>query len=235
MALDEAFWPALWSLALRSGTRPEVFLAVWLYESELDPTAQNSIGCTGLNQSCPTSIGGPGFPGGDDQVDAYRASPASAQLGWIAPQVLRAVASNGGPFQSAARYYQANLLPATLAHVRAPGDVIAARAGPYASAYTSNAQLDVNGDGAITLDDLGHALQQKIQSSGSLLSDAIAQTYAAAPAGAPWTQADLVLFEPGASPAPIASSSSRRAPAVLVGLLGLAAGARLLGSRRRAW
>lgn len=234
MPLDAAFWPALWSLvALPSGTRPEVFLAVWLYESGLDPSAQNAGGCIGLNQSCPAASGGPGFPGGDAAAQAYRASPASAQLAWIAPQVMSDMQLNGGPFASAARYFQANLLPATLATAKQPSDVIAARGGPYAGAYASNAVLDVGGDGAITLDDLGHALQNKILASGSTLSSAIAQTYAAAPAGAPWSSPALVLFEPAApSAGPVASSG--RGGVVILGISGALAAAAAFGRARRA-
>jgi hypothetical protein len=222
LALDAAFWPALWSLvALPSGTRPEVLLAVWLYESDLDPTAQNGDGCIGLNQTCPAALGGPGFPGGDGEAQAYRSAPASAQLAWIAPQVLRGVALNGGPFESAARYFQANLLPATLATARARGDVIAARAGPYAAAYAANAQLDSNGDGAITLDDLGHALQGKALASGNTLADAIASSYAAAPPGAPWASPALAIFEPPQVAPAIARSGGRGAGAVVVAFAGI--------------
>ena len=88
MALDSNFWPALWNLAAASGTRPEVLLTVWFAESGLDPTAMNVDGCIGLNQTCPKELGGPGFP---STPEAYRASPASEQVGWIAPQVLAAV------------------------------------------------------------------------------------------------------------------------------------------------
>lgn len=199
MPLDDAFWPALWSLSLASGTRPETFLAVWAYESGLDPTARNSLGCVGLNQSCPKSIGGPGFP--NDDADAYQASPASAQLAWIAPQVMNQIAMNGGPFRSAARYYQANFLPATLTTVRDPSAVLAGKNGPYPQAYAANAQLDATGDGAITLNDLAVVLQrQLVGARGVPLKSAIAAAYAQKPAEAPWTGARLTLFEPG-SPA----------------------------------
>src|SRR5579859_4531633 len=123
MNLDDAFWPALWSLATSVGTRPETLLAVWFAESGLDPGAQNAIGCVGLNQTCPREIGGPGFP--NDDAAAYASAPASGQVAWIAPQVASAVHLNGGPFRSGARYYQANFLPATLATAKRPGDVIA--------------------------------------------------------------------------------------------------------------
>lgn len=222
MNLDDAFWPALWSLvALPSGTRPEVFLAVWLAESGLEPSAQNAIGCTGLNQSCPAP-NGPGFPGGD--AAAYRSAPASAQLAWIAPQVMRAIALNGGaPFTSAARYYQANFLPATLPKATGPDDVIAGAEGPYASAYAANRDLDVDGDGAITLDDLGASLERTAAAYGSTLSDAIAAAYAHAPPGAPWESPAVVFYPPGgAAPAPSASRpSGGRGGGVAIAVLAL--------------
>lgn len=208
MNLDDAFWPALWSLvALPSGTRPEIFLAVWLLESGLDPSAQNArSGCTGLNQTCPAP-NGPGFPPGHDAA-SFRAVPASEQLAWIAPQVMKAVALNGGPFLSAARYYQANFLPATLPTVTRPTDVLAGAGGPYAQAYAWNRGLDVNRDGVITLDDLGSALERHASASGRTLQDAIAETYRARPPGAPWDAPDLVLYPPGGG----APTAMARAP-----------------------
>ena len=226
--LDGAFFPLMWTVvAIPAGTRPEIFLAAWLYESDLEPSARNAIGCVGLNQTCPKP-GGPGFP--NDDAEGFRAMPASYQLSWIAPQVLSAIALNGGPFRSAARYYQANFLPATLATAKAPGDVIAGRGGPYAQAYAANAQLDVNGDGAITLDDLAHALEAKILASGTKLSDAIAQVYAAAPEGAPWAAPDLVLFEPASSTGAIARGGGKVLVAASFGLGALALAMR--GARR---
>ena len=212
MNLDDAFWPALWSLAIATGTRPEVYLVVWYSESGLDPAAQNPIGCIGLNQSCP-SPNGPGFPGGD--ADAYRSSPASAQLAWIAPQVTAAIAANGGPFRSAARYLQANWLPATLPRVRAPREVVAAVGGPYAAAYAANTIFDVTGDGATTLEDLGHYLLGRFGAAADLKS-AIAQAYATRPASSPWAAPSIVWFEPGAPSSPAPAPSGRGGLVALV-------------------
>jgi hypothetical protein len=195
MPLDDAFWPALWDAALASGTRPEVLLAVWYAESGLDPSAKNSIGCIGLNQSCPTPYG-PGFP--NDDGAAYQAAPASAQVAWIKPQLLHLVALNGGGFASAARYRQANWLPATLATAKAPGDVVAAATGPYAVAYAANRELDVRNAGVVTVDDLGLGLEQLVTHHGAPLDVAIATAYAHRPDGAPWASPRLVLFEPNA-------------------------------------
>ena len=199
MALDSNFWPALWNLAVASGTRPEVFLTVWFAESGLEPTAQNVDGCIGLNQTCPKEMGGPGFP---STAEAYRALPAGQQVAWIAPQVHAAVKLNGGPFASAARYYQANLLPATLATAKRSGDVIASKAGPYPMEYAANAALDVNRDGRITLQDLGDYLAALVRDhgynvdQGAPLSVAIHTAYANRPPNAPWTSPSLVLREP---------------------------------------
>src|SRR5258708_20136358 len=128
MTLDANFWPALWNLAAASGTRPEIFLTVWFAESGLDPSIVNKDGCIGLNQTCPKEIGGPGFP---TTPEAYAALPASEQVAWIAPQVLSQVKLNGGPFQSAARSYQANFIPATLTPANAPAAPLAPKVHPY--------------------------------------------------------------------------------------------------------
>ena len=224
MNLDDAFWPALWGLSLETGTRPETFLAVWFAESGLDPAARNAGGCIGLNQSCPTSSGGPGFP--NDDAGAYANLPASAQLAWIRLHVLSALRLNGGPFQSAARYYQANFLPATLASAKAPDDVIAAQGGPLASAYAANAGLDASHDGAITLHDLGLYLQRRVGAGGGVLEGAIARAYAARPQGAPWTAARLTFFEPAPAVAVAAAGHPSGAGGLFAGLLLLLALAR---------
>src|SRR5271165_5796093 len=99
MSLDAAFWPALWTLAINTRTRPEIFLAVWQNESGLQPGITKSIGCVGLNQTCPSPYG-PGFPNGMTGAE-YAALPASSQVGWITGQVNSAIKLNGGPFKSA--------------------------------------------------------------------------------------------------------------------------------------
>jgi hypothetical protein len=210
MNLDEGFWPKLWTLALSTATRPEIFLSVWYAESGLDPAAHNAIGCIGLNQSCPKPYG-PGFPGDDSA--AYQASPASAQIDWIAPQVKDAVAINGRPFGSAARYYQANFLPATLPMARAPRDVIAGKQGPFAQAYAANRELDFSADGVITLEDLGRFVSDAVTRGAAEWSKALAECYAARPPESPWREPDLVIYEPGPPPS--------AAGAVLAGVLGL--------------
>jgi hypothetical protein len=198
MTLDANFWPALWNLAAASGTRPEIFLTVWFAESGLDPSIVNKDGCIGLNQTCPKEIGGPGFP---TTPKAYAALPASEQVAWIAPQVLSQVKLNGGPFQSAARYYQANFMPATLTTVRGAGDVIASKFGPYAMEYEANKGLDMNKDGKITLSDLGDFLVHVVNGygydvdKGAPLSTAIHTAYLHAPPRPLWSSPALVIRE----------------------------------------
>ncbi len=223
MALDDAFWPALWKLAMATGTRPELLLCVWFAESDLEPTAENSAGCIGLNQTCPKP-NGPGFP---STPAAYKGSPASAQVAWIARQVESAVKLNGGPFQSAARYWQANWMPATLSTAKAPDAVIAGKDGPYAWAYRDNAGLDADKDGRITLQDLGDRLELLVLSRGAPLTRAIRLAYANRPAAAPWSEPELVIHEPapatpsGAPPSagPIASGGIGGGGAALLTIL----------------
>ena len=228
MALDANFWPALWNLATASGTRPEVLLTVWFAESGLDPAAVNVDGCIGLNQTCPKELGGPGLP---STPEAYRASSASQQVAWIAPQVLAAVKLNGGPFASAARAYQANLMPATLTTARRSGDVIMSKSGPYPMEYAANAGLDVNRDGKITLQDLGDYLVGVVRDRGydvdhgAPLSVAIHTAYANRPPHAPWNSPNLVIREPGP-----AVAGRGRASGVLGALL---VGAVLVGAVSR--
>jgi hypothetical protein len=209
--LDSAFYPALWNLCLKVQTRPEVFLIVWAEESGLNPGAINSVGCTGLNQSCPSGppTYGPGFPTG------YEDWPASQQVSqWITQQVVTSIGLNKGPFLSAARALQANLLPATLATATTPSAVICGKAGPYASAYAGNSQFDVDKSGTITLQDLGDYLQKMAAGAhfGNLKS-AIATAYAQAPAGAPWS-APLAdpYHEPGSAPGPTPPGKSPPLP-----------------------
>lgn len=231
MTLDANFWPALWNLAAASGTRPEIFLTVWFAESGLDPSIVNKDGCIGLNQTCPKEIGGPGFP---STPEAYSALPASEQVAWIAPQVLSQVKLNGGPFQSAARYYQANFMPATLATAKRAGDVIASKVGPYAMEYEANKGLDMNKDGKITLSDLGDFLEHVVNDygynvdSGAPLSTAIHTAYLHAPPHPLWTSPALVIRERGP-----AIASKGRGGAVVIALCfgGLLAAAGARGRR----
>jgi hypothetical protein len=211
MALDSAFWPALWTLAINTKTRPEIFLAVWQNESGLQPGITNSIGCVGLNQTCP-SPNGPGFPSGMTGAQ-YAALPASSQLSWITGQVNSAIKLNGGPFRSASRYYQANFLPGTLPTAKSGNSVIAAKAGPYASAYNANPGLDPTHDGKITLNDLGAALEPGTKTSN--FQSTLSTLYSNKPANAPWASPHLQIYEPS----PLGALDTKTIAYVGVGLV----------------
>jgi hypothetical protein len=225
--LDANFWPALWRLALAADTPPEILLTVWFAESGLDASAENEVHCIGLNQTCPAELGGPGFP---TTAEAFKAAPASQQLLWIGPQVLAQVRLNGGGFRSAARYYQANFLPATLPTATRPSDVIAGRHGPYAAAYAANKSLDVQGEGAITLAGLGKYLENVVRAmdvhQGAPLETAIHTAYAPhhVPPGSPWPAPALVLSEP--TPTAVGRRGGAAVAIAVASLVGLFARAR---------
>jgi hypothetical protein len=245
MPLDAAFPAALWTLAQSCATRPEVLLLVWWAESGLDPASKNQIGCIGLNQSCPRPYG-PGFPTSDPET--YRRWPASQQLTWVGPQLEAACALHGGPFESAARYWQANILPKSLETAHAPDDTIAARAGPYAAAYRSNRGLDFTGDGRITLNDMGDVMARQLAAGRAggahHVQRIIDDVYRARPADARWNT-PLALWdavyetgsvrhvpEPGAAPMQARAGGEAGTGIAVVFLAGLAF---VSAARRRRW
>ena len=155
-ALSDAFFDALARMGLRRGTNPEHYLVVWCAESGLDPTAVNPKGgARGLNQMMPATLRGLGAPAD------YETLPGEAQLPWIERLIANGERLNGGPFQSAARYYHSNFFPATMSRGNSPSTVVVASdsADPQEqAAYTANRGLDTDKDGKITLADLGALL-----------------------------------------------------------------------------
>jgi hypothetical protein len=87
-------------------------------------------------------------------------------------------------------------LPASLAYARRPGDTIAGARGPYPGQYEKNRGLDVNGDGRITLRDLGEQLASAIATRGVNLRAAVRTAYAHRPDDAPWDAPADVIREP---------------------------------------
>jgi hypothetical protein len=157
MTLSDRFFADVARMGQRRNTNPEHYLVVWCSESDLTPTAVNSIGARGLNQMTPGTLRGLGAP-----ADFERLS-AEDQLPWIERLIAAREHLNGGPFESAARYYHANFFPVTLSRGSTPDTVVVARDAADArerGAYSANAALDVDGDGAITLADLGAVLDR---------------------------------------------------------------------------
>ena len=155
-ALSDAFFDALARMGLRRGTNPEHYLVVWCAESGLDPTAVNPRGgARGLNQMMPATLRGLGAPAD------YEKLPGEAQLPWIERLIADGERLNGGPFQSAARYYHSNFYPATMSRGNSPSTVVVsrdARDPQEQAAYAANSGLDTDKDGQITLADLGALL-----------------------------------------------------------------------------
>jgi hypothetical protein len=179
MALDfPAFGAALWAMYDATGVRPEYILPVLYLESGFNPAAVNSIGCTGINQLCQN------IPSG------YAGWSASQQLSGVVNGMFRSIVSTYGALNSAARVYQANLLPASLPLVKTLDGVIAAKGSSatiggltQGSIYSSNAGLDANKDGLLTLGDLASKMREML--SKPAVQTAIAQAYLSRPSETP--------------------------------------------------
>ncbi len=135
----------------RIGCKPADLLGVMMSESGVKPNAHNrNGGASGLIQFMPDTLRGLGW---NRTPQEFRMLSASAQLPWVAAY-FSPWKKTGAPFDSAGRVYQAVFLPGTLAKVKAPSGVLAAKAGVLGWAYESNAVFDANGDGRITLGEL---------------------------------------------------------------------------------
>lgn len=152
MPLSDAFFAKLADLGARHGTDPLVFLDVWNAESGLHPGAENPAShAQGLNQMMPKTLEGLGAPAD------FKGLAGEDQLPWIERLIAGGEKLNGGPFQSAARYYHSNVFPRTMNRGQTPATVVLAsdatdpeeRAG-----YAGNAGMDPGGKKRITYADL---------------------------------------------------------------------------------
>jgi hypothetical protein len=157
-ALSDRFYADLARLGQRHRTDPANFLVVWCAESDLTPTAVNAAGgARGLNQMTPDTLRGLGAPADFDKL------AAEDQLPWIERLISARERLNGGPFESAARYYHSNFFPLTMARGSSPGTVVVAGDADNPrerAAYAANTVLDADGDGQITLADLAAVLDR---------------------------------------------------------------------------
>ena len=215
-ALSDRFFALVAQMGQRRRTNPEHYLVVWCSESDLIATAHNAAGARGLNQMMPGTLRSLGAPADFEQLSA------EDQLPWIERLIAAREALNGGPFESAARYYHSNFFPLTMARGSSPATVVVGRDAEDSrerAAYKANAQLDVDRDGAITLADLATVLDRVRATRCRGAFDRLARAVLALPPpGASW-------IAPPAPPAPIARSTA--GPIVLgaavLGALGLAA------------
>jgi hypothetical protein len=154
VSLDDASYPALWSLYAQGGPRPEYVLPVLWSESGFNPAVINSIGCAGVNQACGGLLGRIGMT-----AEEYASLPASEQIKrGVTPYMLDLVHSYG-PLRSGTRVYQGNYLPGTLNSARHLTDVIASSPSPY---YTANTGFDTAKKGYITVQDLANAIKRAV-------------------------------------------------------------------------
>jgi Transglycosylase SLT domain len=219
VSLSDRFFADLARMGQRRATDPETYLVVWCSESGLDPSAVNaSGGARGLNQMMPETLRGLGAPAD------FEALPAEEQLPWIEKLIAIREHLNGGPFESAARYYHANFFPLTMARGRTPDTIVVAADAPDArerAAYVSNRILDADGDGRITLADLAAVLARVRATRCASAFERLARAVQALPPpGITW----------GELPAPLPEPIVRRSrnpfavgAAVALGIAGLAA------------
>ena len=210
MTLSDRFFSDLAAMGTRRGSDPSIFLTVWCVESGVNPHAINSIGARGLNQMLPSTLAALGAPADFEKLSA------EAQLPWIEKLIASGERRNGGPFESAARYYHANFFPVTMSRGDTPDTIVAAKDATDSrerDAYAFNVGLDADGDGKITLADLATVLAR---TRASKCTDTFARLELAMQAlpSAPW------------EPASLATSSARNAKAagalVLAGIFAFA-------------
>lgn len=159
--LDSQFFPALENMATRLGGHAYDFAAVMYSESQLLATAHNDnpkhlapelrYNASGINQMMPKTLQGLGYTRGHA---AYRTIGATAQLTYVEAYFR----PYKGYLDTIEGIYLANFLPALIRHAKDPMFVLTAKGGPLGWAYAANASLDVNGDAAITVFELGLAV-----------------------------------------------------------------------------
>ena len=93
-----------------AGQNPGFYLNVWCVESGLNPSAVVNPhgGARGLNQMTPATLESLGGSAN------YETLSGENQLPWIERLIAGGEALNGGPFDSAARYYHSNFFPRTM-------------------------------------------------------------------------------------------------------------------------
>jgi hypothetical protein len=191
-ALSDQFFANVARMGQRRRTNPAFYVAVWCAESGLNPAAVNPKGgARGLNQMMPATLQGLGAPAD------YEMLSGEEQLAWIERLIAQGEALNGGPFESAARYYHSNFFPRTMARGASSDTVVAAGDAADAeerAAYAANRSLDANGDGRITLADLAavlaRTLSTRCQDGLERLERAVG---ALPPPGPTWTDATTVV------------------------------------------
>lgn len=152
---------------------PQDFLAVWLAESGIRPDLPNGAGAPfyGLNQlGLPMHAKAVGWSGTPAE---YLALSAANQL----PYVERYYRNVGRPssYRDAGSLYLANFLPAFLDHAHDGDFILASRDDDRHGWYRDNASLDVDGDGAIRVNDLTPAIERAKRARSGYWAEVVAR------------------------------------------------------------
>ncbi|HLJ57195.1 MAG TPA: transglycosylase SLT domain-containing protein [Chthonomonadaceae bacterium] len=157
--LPDPFFRAVIDASSRLRCRPRDLLAIMMRESGVNPAAHNrSSGAVGLIQFLPGTLSDIGW---HDGASAFRELDAAEQIPWI-EKFLRPWSHYG--LGSTARLYQAIFLPISLRDHASASSTLISRDGKYADWYARNRQLDLNGDGRITVSELQQAIRASCRS-----------------------------------------------------------------------
>lgn len=152
--LPHAFFVKLVTVCEDLQCEPADMLAVMQNESGIRPDAHNPHGdASGLIQFMPFILPGLGWANGSP---AFRALSAVDQL----PFVRRYFSPYVGRLVNATALYLATFLPALLSHASEPDYELAVKDGRLGWAYSPNIGFDVDRDGAITVRELGLAIDR---------------------------------------------------------------------------
>lgn len=154
--LDETFYLAFVNACGRLRIDPHDLIRVCYSESGVKASAHNPHGhASGIFQAMPDTLVGLGWTKGHD---AYRQLSAAEQVPYL-ERYFRPWAEH---CKSDALCYTACFLPAMLKKAAEVGEsyVLCGARGPLTWAYVANKGLDYDGDGNISLGDLGRHLER---------------------------------------------------------------------------
>jgi hypothetical protein len=167
-------WAGVFVAACESiGADPIGVAEMLMNESGFNPSAQNSIGCVGLNQICP---GSQGIFSSDYSVADYLQLTVSEQIPYVFAYFQQWMNKYGLGSISARDLYWINFLPATYVPNSPDSYVIATKGDGY---YDANASFDVDGTGTITAGDLQTALDNQATAKPDLYGYLSTQIYLA--------------------------------------------------------
>ena len=159
---DKEFLKRVNEVSAKIGANPADLLGLMASESGLNPQARNPSGATGLIQFMPGTARGLGT----STAALYRMNRVQ-QMDYVEKFLLKFSPKNPTP----GHLYTSVFLPA---FAKKPANYVVAKRGGFrddwghhpAAWYTQNSGLDMNGDGSITIAELGQRIKQKQKSFG---------------------------------------------------------------------